>query len=309
MSHDHTHTPPLQAMNRAFLAGILLNTAFLVVEVVYGLRSHSLSLVADAAHNFGDVLSLALAWFAAWLVGRQATSRRTYGYRRAGILAALFNGLLLLVATGGILWEALRRFGHPEPTQGWTMVVVAAIGTVINLGSALFFLRGSQGDLNIRGAYLHLLADAGVSLGVVAGGIGILLTGWTWLDPAISLGVGILVLVGSWPLFRNALDLSMDAVPSHVDLDAVRAFLLAWPQVEDLHHLHVWALSTTSTALSVHLVLNTGPAAQDLVHDLARALHDRFEIDHTTIQVEDPEPEVPCLLGDPTQPKSNRSDA
>ena len=309
MSHDHSHAPEPQAMNRAFLAGILLNTAFLVVEVVYGLRSHSLSLVADAAHNFGDVLSLALAWFAAWLVGRQVTARRTYGYRRAGILAALFNGFLLLVATGGILWEALRRLAHPEPAQGWTMIVVAAIGTVINLGSALFFMRGSQGDLNIRGAFLHLLADAGVSLGVVAGGVGILLTGWAWLDPAISLGVGVLVLAGSWPLFRNALDLSMDAVPPHVDLDAVREFLLAWPQIGDLHHLHVWALSTTSTALSVHLVLKTGTAGSGLVHDLARALHDRFEIDHTTIQVEGPDPEISCPLGETTRPPALRSHA
>lgn len=309
MSHDHTHASVPQTMNRAFIAGILLNMAFVVVEVVYGLRSHSLSLIADAAHNFGDVLSLALAWFATWLVGRQVTARRTYGYRRAGILAALFNGLLLLAATGGVLREALRRFGHPEPAQGWTMVVVAAIGTVINLGSALFFIRGSQGDLNIRGAYLHLLADAGVSLGVVAGGIGILLTGWTWLDPAISLGVGILVLLGSWPLFRNALDLSLDAVPPHVDLDSVRTFLLEWPQVEDLHHLHVWALSTTSTALSVHLVLKTGPVAPGMVHNLARALHDRFEIDHTTIQVEVPELEVPCPLGETIRSSFARSQA
>jgi cobalt-zinc-cadmium efflux system protein len=288
MSHDHSHAhaPAPEAMNGAFLAGILLNTAFLLVEVVYGLRSHSLSLVADAAHNFGDVLSLGLAWLAAWLATRQATARRTYGYRRAGILAALVNAMLLLAATGGILWESLQRLWNPEATQGMTMIVVAGLGTLINLGSALFFLRGSHGDLNVRGAFLHLMADAAVSLGVVLGGIGILLTGWSWLDPALGLVVGVLVMIQSWPLFRSALDLSLDAVPAHVDLEKVRGLLLESPGVLDLHHLHVWALSTTSTALSVHLVATSGTDADVLVHDLAHELEHRFHIDHATIQVE-----------------------
>ena len=296
MSHDHSHTPAPTAMNKAFLAGILLNTAFLLVEVVYGLRSHSLSLVADAAHNFGDVLSLALAWLAAWLVGRQATARRTYGYRRAGILAALVNGMLLLAATGGIVWEAFQRLWHPEPAQGWTMIFVAGLGTVINLGSALFFLRGSHGDMNIRGAFLHLMADAAVSLGVVAGGIGILFTGWLWLDPALSLVVGLLVMVQSWPLFRSALDLSLDAVPAHVELDKVRALLLDAPGVLDLHHLHVWALSTTSTALSVHLVVDAQAEASVLIHDLSHELEHEFRIDHATIQVESSTLGGACVL-------------
>ena len=301
--HDHVHAPEAGGMNRAFVAGILLNTAFLLVEVFYGLRSHSLSLVADAAHNFGDVLSLTLAWLALWMAKRQATARRSYGFRRAGILAALVNGVLLLAATGGILWEAFRRFGHPEPAHGMTMIVVAAIGTVINLGSALFFLRGSHGDLNIRAAFLHLLADAGVSLGVVAAGVGILLTGWTWLDPAISLAVGFVVLVGAWPIFRSALDLTLDAVPAHVDLDAVKAFLLAAPGVLDLHHLHVWAISTTSTALSVHLVLEPEANAFQLVQDLAHEIEHRFRIDHATIQVEAPEGTDRCPLQVPLQAK------
>jgi len=287
-------------MNRAFLAGILLNTGFLLVEVFYGLRSHSLSLVADAAHNFGDVLGLALAWLAAWLVVRQATARRTYGYRRAGILAALVNGMLLLAATGGILWEALRRFWHPEPAQGMTMIVVAAIGTAINLGSALFFLKGSHGDLNVRGAFLHLMADAGVSLGVVAAGVGLLLTGWNWLDPAISLVVGVVVLVGAWPLFKSALDLVLDAVPAHVDPDIVRDFLLASPGVGGLHDLHVWALSTTSTALSVHLVVDPGTDAFRLVAELAHEIEDRFQIDHATLQAETAEQQDCCPLQTPS---------
>lgn len=286
---SHTHGPshlPAHGVHRAFLLGILLNTAFLVTEVVYGVRSHSLALVADAAHNFGDVLSLVLAWSAAWLGGRQATDRRTYGFRRAGILAALVNGSLLLVAVGGILWEALRRFAAPEPTQGMTMILVASIGTVINLGSALLFLRGDHRDLNIRGAFLHLLADAGVSLGVVVAGLTILATGWSWLDPAVSLTVGLIVLIGTWPLFRSALDLSLDAVPEHIDLAAVRSYLQQAPGVCDMHHLHIWAIGTTSTALSVHLVVEPTADTPGLVQDLAHELHKRFEIDHATIQVE-----------------------
>ena len=302
MSHIHAHshsvapTGATHRINRAFFLGILLNTAFLITEVVYGLRGHSLALVADAAHNFGDVLSLILAWTAAWLGERQATDRRTYGFRRAGILAALVNGSLLLVAVGGILWEALRRFTTPEPTQGMTMIVVASIGTVINLGSALLFLQGDHRDLNIRGAFLHMLADAGVSLGVVLAGLAILVTGWNWLDPAVSLTVGLIVLLGTWPLFRSALDLSLDAVPRHIDLGAVRTFLQQSPGVCDLHHLHVWALGTTSTALSVHLVVETASDTPMLVHDLARDLHDHFEIDHATIQVEHLVHSGNCLL-------------
>ena len=296
-SHAHSHTPvdTANGVNQAFLWGILLNTAFLITEVVYGIRGHSLALVADAAHNFGDVLGLLLAWTAAWLGGRQATDRRTYGFRRAGILAALMNGSLLLVAVGGILWEAMRRFTAPAPTQGLTMIVVASIGTVINLGSALLFLRGNHRDLNIRGAFLHLLADAGVSLGVVVAGLAILATGWNWLDPAVSLAVGLIVLIGTWPLFRSALDLSLDAVPRDIDLGAVRTCLIQQTGVCGIHHLHVWAIGTTSTALSVHLVV--APTADPgLVHNLARTLHDRFDIDHATIQLEPAEHPDGCLL-------------
>jgi cobalt-zinc-cadmium efflux system protein len=301
-AHAHAHTAnTLQeagpgGMNRAFLAGILLNAGFLLVEVFYGLRSHSLSLLADAAHNFGDVLSLGLAWLALWLAGRQATVRRTYGFRRAGILAALVNGVLLLAATGAILWEALGRLWHPQPVQGVTMIVVAALGTGINLGSALFFMRGSHGDLNVRAAFLHLLADAGVSLGVVAAGVGILLTNWAWLDPAISLLVGGIVLYGAWPLFRSALDLALDSVPDNVDPLAVRQFLLQSEGVRDLHHMHIWALSTTSTALSVHLVVDPDSDVFKLVRDLANEVEHDFRIDHATLQVEASGDSDPCPL-------------
>lgn len=296
MPSEATHVHPPLAMNRAFLAGILLNSGFLALEVVYGLRSHSLSLLADAAHNFGDVLSLALAWLAAWMTLRQATARRTYGFRRAGILAALVNGVLLLAVTGGLLWEALRRLQHQEPAQGLTMIVVAAVGTVVNLGSALFFLRGSHGDLNVKAAFLHLLADAGVSLGVVAAGAGLLVTGWAWLDPAISLVVGGVVLAGAWPLFRSALDLAVDAAPAHLDPEALSAYLLGTPGVRSLHHLHVWALSTTSTALTVHLVLDPGAEGLALVHTFAKEVERRFRIDHATLQVEAPEQVACCPL-------------
>lgn len=294
-SHAHPHVQEAEGTHRAFKLGIALNVAFLVVEVVYGIRSHSLALVADAAHNFGDVLTLGLAWTAAWLAGRTATDRRTYGFRRAGILAALVNGSLLLVAVGGILWEAVRRFAMPEPAQGLTMIVVACVGTVVNLGSALLFLRSDHRDLNIRGAYLHLLADAGVSLGVVVAGAAILATGWNWLDPAVSFIVGAIVLAGSWPLFRSALDLSLDAVPGHIDLGEVRNFLLESPGIRGIHHLHIWAIGTTSTALSVHLVVQPG-VDQGIVHSLARVLRERFDIDHATIQLEPLEHPEGCLL-------------
>ena len=303
--HSHSHAAEPLSMNRAFFAGILLNTGFLLIEVFYGLRSHSLSLLADATHNFGDVLSLGLAWLAAWMALRQVSARRTYGFRRAGILAALVNGVLLLAVTGGILWEALRRIYHPEPAQGMTMIVVAALGTVINLGSALFFLRGSHGDLNVRAAYLHLLADAGVALGVVAAGAGILVTGWNWLDPAISLVLGGIVLAGAWPLFRSALDLALDAVPAHVDPDAVRGYLLAAPGVRDLHHLHVWALSTASTALTVHLVLDPGTDGFSLVRELVHEVEHRFCIDHATLQVETSEQQISCPLQVPAHDHSH----
>ncbi|HWQ10218.1 MAG TPA: cation diffusion facilitator family transporter, partial [Holophaga sp.] len=295
-SHSHSHAPSQGGLGQAFLLGILLNLGFLGAEVVYGVRGHSLALIADAAHNFGDVLSLCLAWAAAWLGGRMATDRRTYGFRRAGIMAALVNGSLLLVAVGGILWEALRRLAAPEPSQGMTMIVVACVGTVINLGSALLFLKGDHRDLNIRGAFLHLLADAGVSLGVVVAGLAILGTGWLWLDPAVSLLVGVIVLLGSWPLFRSALDLSLDAVPAHIDLRAVREFLREAPGVRDMHHLHVWAIGTTSTALSVHLVVDAEADSPELVQALSHGLHERFDIDHATIQVEYLAHAEACLL-------------
>lgn len=304
-SHSHDHAHGAKGIDRAFRLGILLNTAFLITEVIYGIRSHSLALVADAAHNFGDVLSLGLAWTAAWLAGRMATDRRTYGFRRAGILAALVNGGLLLVAVGGILWEAVRRFASPEPAQGMTMIVVACVGTVVNLGSALLFLHGDHRDLNVRGAYLHLLADAGVSLGVVVAGLAILATGWNWLDPAVSLIVGLIVLAGSWPLFRSALDLSLDAVPGHIDLGEVRRFLLESPGIRGIHHLHVWAIGTTSTALSVHLVVDS-TADQGLVHALARTLQDRFDIDHATIQLEPADYPDCCLLRSENQRQGDR---
>ncbi len=297
MSHDHAHAsvPPTGSLDRAFLVGIVLNAGFLIVELAVGLRSHSLGLVADAAHNFGDVLSLLLSWLAVWLAGRQASGRHTYGFRRAGILAALVNGVLLLVAVGGILWEAVQRLRAPEPVQGWPMILVAGLGVMINAVSALTFLRHGKEDLNVRGAFLHLMADAAVSLGVVLAGVGILITGRTWLDPAISLVVGLIVLVGSWPLFRQALDLILDAVPEQVDLEAVRAFLEAMPQVQGLHHLHIWALGTTTTALSVHLIVDQASDGSGLVHELTHQLHDRFHIDHATIQVEGA---AGCLLSE-----------
>lgn len=296
MSHDHAHALSPRSLGTAFLTGILLNLGFLVVEFTVGLRSHALSLVADAVHNLADVLSLAMAWLAFRLASQPSSVRRTYGFQRAGVLAAMANGGFLLLVTGGIVWEALGRFRHPEPIPGSTMMVVAGLGIVVNLGSALLLHRGGEEDLNVRGAFLHLVADAAVSLGVVAAGAGLYWTGWTWLDPAISLLVSAMVLVTAWPLFRSALDLAMDAVPGHVDLASIKAFLLSAPGVRGLHHLHVWGLSTSSTALTVHLVVAPGADALHLGPTLAHEIEHRFRIDHATLQVEAEASPCPCPL-------------
>ncbi|HYE57369.1 MAG TPA: cation diffusion facilitator family transporter, partial [Rhodothermales bacterium] len=266
--------------------GVGLNVAFVVAEVVVGLRAGSLALLSDAGHNLSDVLGLLLAWGAATLAQRRPTPRRTYGWRRSSILAALLNAVLLLVAMGALAWEAIERFQAPAPVGGLSIVVVAAVGIVINGVTAWFFARGRHADLNVRGAYLHMVADAAVSAGVVVSGLVILGTGWAWVDPAVSLVVALVVVVGTWGLLRGALDLALDAVPEGVDVAAVESYLRALPGVTALHDLHVWALSTSETALTAHLV-KPDPAGDDaLLSEAAHALHHRFGIAHTTLQWE-----------------------
>jgi len=282
-AHDHHHAPT--DFNRAFVFGILLNTGFVAIEAWYGWQINSLALLADAGHNLSDVAGLLLAWLAALAGRRQPDSRHTYGWRRASILAAFTNAVLLLVAMGSLAWEALGRLSAPEPTQGWTIITVAAIGIVVNTATALLFLRGREHDLNVRGAFLHMAADALVSLGVVIGGALYLWQGWAWLDPVISLGIAAVIVAGSWGLLRQSVHLLFDGVPEGIDLTALHGWLAARPGVARVDDLHVWAMSTTQVALTAHLVMPEGAPGDDFLRETAEELQERFDIDHATLQI------------------------
>lgn len=285
MPHSHQHEV-LSSYDRAFALGVTLNVAFVVVECVYGVLADSLALVADAIHNLSDVLGLLLAWGATCLARRSPTHRRTYGFRRAPIVASLLSAILLIVGVGAMIWEAVGRFGIDRPVHSMTIIVVAAIGILINGATALLFMKGRKHDLNIRGAFLHMTADAAVSFGVVLAGIVILMTGWNWLDPAISIVIALLILIGTWSLLKESIDLVFDAVPKSIDIGAVRGYLSSLPGVESFHDLHVWGLSTTQCALTVHLVMPESSMDDRFLHSVSRDLHDRFGIEHATIQVE-----------------------
>lgn len=272
--------------NQAFVLGIALNLVYVAVETGWGLAVGSLALLADAGHNLGDVLSLVLALGANLLAGRRPTARRTYGLRRATILAALLSAILLLLAVGAIAWEAVGRFGSPTSVPGRQIVVVASIGVVINTATALLFRSGGKRDLNVRGAFLHMAADAAVSLGVVLAGFGIVLTGWTWLDPAISLAIVVVILASTWGLLRDSVDLAVDAVPKGIDPRAVERYLADLPGVTELHDLHIWALSTTESALTAHLVIPDAPSDDSFLVGVTQGLQERFGIEHPTIQLE-----------------------
>jgi len=280
--HGHAHAPA--DFNRAFAIGIVLNTGFVAIEAWYGWQVNSLALLADAAHNLSDVAGLLLAWMAALAARLRPDARHTYGWQRASILAAFTNAVLLLVAMGSLGWEAFQRLGSPEPTQGWTIITVAAIGIGVNTATALLFMRGRAHDLNVRGAFLHMAADALVSLGVVIGGALYLWQGWAWLDPVISLGIAVVIVVGTWGLLRQSLHLLFDGVPEHVDLPAVQDWLASRPGVARVDDLHVWAMSTTRVALTAHLVMPQGHPGDDFLRAASETLHERFGIDHVTLQ-------------------------
>jgi cobalt-zinc-cadmium efflux system protein len=284
MAHDHHHR--FMNYDRAFAFGAALNVGFVIVEAAYGIMAGSLALLADAGHNLSDVLGLLLAWGANYLMRRKPTERRTYGWRKSSILAALINAVILLFALGGIAWEAIRRFSAPVPTAGKTIIFVALVGVLINTATALLFLSGRKSDLNIRGAFLHMVADAGVSAGVVIAGIAILFTGRLWIDPAISLVITGIILFGTWGLFRDAFNMALDAVPRNIDPEAVRAYLLGLPGVIAVHDMHIWAMSTTETALTVHLVKPDPKDDDALIEKASNELHDQFAIDHITLQWE-----------------------
>ncbi len=286
MSHHHNHDHSPSDYNRAFAIGIALNVIYIVVEATYGFLAGSLALLADAGHNLSDVLGLLLAWGANYLVQRKPTERHTYGWRKSTILAALTNAIILLVAMGAIAWEAVQRFSDPSPVAGKTVIIVAAIGVVINTATALLFLSGRKTDLNIRGAFLHMAADAGVSAGVVLAGVAILTTGWPWIDPVVSLTITAIILAGTWGLLRDSFNLALDAVPAGIDPEAVKTYLSDLPGVTGVHDLHIWAMSTSETALTVHLLKPDARDDDTLIEQASRELHDRFGIEHITIQWE-----------------------
>jgi cobalt-zinc-cadmium efflux system protein len=294
MSHDHgghphdhsAHAHAPASFGTAFAIGIALNLGFVVIEALYGLMSNSVSLLADAGHNLSDVLGLGVAWLATVLARRAPTARFTYGMRGSSILAALFNAVFLLVTVGGLSWEAIRRLGSPEPVAGKTMMAVAAIGILVNGVTAWLFASGRKDDINLKGAFLHMASDALVSVGVVAAGLLILLTGWLWIDPIVSLVINGVIVWGTWGLLRDSVGMSMAAVPAQIDPAAVRTFLSARTGVVDVHDLHIWPMSTTENALTCHLVMPNGHPGDAFLHELAGDLAQRFRINHTTVQIE-----------------------
>ncbi len=292
MGHEHNHAPA--NYGRAFAIGIILNSGFVVLEVVYGKLSHSLALVADAGHNLSDVLGLALAWGAMILARRSPTPERTYGFRRSSILAALINAAVLLISVGAIAWEAIGRLRNPGSVEETIVIWVAAVGILINGGTALLFMSGRKGDLNVRGAFVHLASDAVITFGVVLTGVAMLYTGWTWLDPIVSLLIVALIVYGTWGLLRDSVNLALDAVPQGIDMNAVKEYLANLPTCADVHDLHVWGMSTTETALTAHVVLEKAACDDGLLAKIANELHDKFGIEHTTLQIEFGDPQYPC---------------
>jgi cobalt-zinc-cadmium efflux system protein len=287
-SHGHHHHPVPKDFSRAFLIGILLNVSFVGVEAVYGFFSDSLSLLADAGHNLGDVLGLALAWGAAYLSKKRATDRYSYGLKSSSIMAALINASILLVAVGAIILEAVQRLLHPHLMVGMTVIIIAAIGILVNGFTAFLFSSGKHSDLNVRGAFLHMLSDALISAGVVIAGFIYLKTGWPWLDPVVSIVVSIVILMGTFGLLKESVNLSLHAVPEHIDLNEVRDFLLKQTGVCEVHDLHVWAMSTTEVAMTCHLATKDPSlfCANGRLQKISDEIDHKFQIVHSTIQVD-----------------------
>ncbi len=283
--HHHGHAEPAD-FGRAFAIGIILNLAFVAVEATAGLLGNSIALIADAGHNLSDVLGLAMAWGAHFLTGLPATQRFTYGYQRSSILAALTNAIVLMIACGAIGFEAIRRLMDPPPVMGTTMMIVAGIGIVVNTATALLFMRGRAGDLNIRGAFLHMAADALVSAGVVIAGALVLLTGKAWIDPVASLAVVVVIVIGTWGLLRDSFGLALDAVPGSIDPSAVTSQLAQLDGVAAVHHLHIWPMSTSAYALTAHLVMPAGHPGDGFLARVRDMIAHDFGITHATFQIE-----------------------
>ncbi len=297
--HGEENHPPLDH-TRAFVVGIVLNVLVVLVQVVMGVYAGSLALMADAGHNLSDVLGLMLAWGGVLLARRQPTPRHTYGLRRSTILAALANSILILLAVGAIAWEAIRRFNHPEPVEGGIVMAVAGFGIAINALTAWLFMSGRKKDINLEGAFLHMAGDAAISLGVVIGGALMIWTGYAWIDPVLSLAIAFLIAWSTWSLLKKSLNLAMDAVPAHINPHEVRAYLDQLPGVMEVHDLHIWPMSTTEAALTAHLVMPEGLPNDAFWHHANHGLAERFDIRHSTIQVERGDSEHPCHLAPDT---------
>jgi cobalt-zinc-cadmium efflux system protein len=285
-THDHGHSHAPKNFGPMFAIATALNVGLVAVQVFYGIVAHSVALLADAGHNFGDALGLVIAWGAHVLARLNPTTRYTYGFRSASILAALLNGVILLVATGAIAWEAIGRFFEPGEVAGLTVMVVAAIGIIINSLAAWLLMSGHKTDLNIRSATLHMVGDAAISFGVVVAGGIILLTGWNWLDPTVSIAISAIIIWGTWGLLREAINHALSAVPAEIDPEHVARYLRGLPGVEAIHDLHVWAMSTTETALTCHLVMPKGHPGDEFLREVDQQLYDRFKIVHPTLQIE-----------------------
>jgi len=295
-NHAHNHNDAqFRRVSRAFALGVALNVLFVVIEGGFGFVSGSLALLADAGHNLSDVLSLLLAWGAHALSRRGRTQRRTYGYRSTSILAALFNALILIVAVGGIVYEAVQRFRDPHAVPAGTVIGVAAVGLLINAITAWLFFEGRKSDLNIRGAFVHMAADAAVSAGVIVAGVLIAVTGRPWIDPVTSLVIAAVILAGTWGLLKDSLDLALHAVPPGIDPGAVEAYLATLPGVTGVHDLHIWGMSTTTSALTAHLVKPDASDDDALLRRVSTELHQRFGIEHTTVQWERSADSQPCV--------------
>jgi len=301
-SLGHHHEAPAETHDRAFGIGVAINVIYILFEVAAGLMVGSLALLADAGHNASDVISLLLAWGASRLGRKSPTQRRTYGLRRTTILASLVNGILLLIAIGAIAWEAIGRFVHPQSVPGLTLVWVASIGVVINTVTAFLFFHGRKKDLNIKAAFLHMAADAAVSLGVVIAGLLIRFTNWMWIDPAISLAIVVVIGIGTWGLLRDSFNLAVDSVPAHIDPEAVLRYLEKLPGISAVHDLHIWAMSTTEAALTAHLIKPDGQLDDTLLERIEEDLHKQFGIQHVTIQFEQGRTPCQCPLK-PENPK------
>lgn len=284
--HNHSGTGTFASKSNAFKIGVGLNVVFIIIEAIAGFSASSLALLADAGHNLSDVLGLLISWLALWLSQKQPTKNRTYGYKSSSILAALANAVILLIAIGGIVVEAIQRFADPQPVAGWTVIIVAAVGVVINGLTAWLFVKDQKDDLNIRGAFLHMSADAGVSVGVVIAGFISLATSWQWLDPAVSLLIAIVILIGTWDLLRKSVNLALNAVPAGLDVDKIKKIILADPSVQNVHDLHVWGMSTTEVAMTVHVVRTTLAYNNEFIAEMNHNLNEDFHICHLTIQTE-----------------------